>query len=449
MKEKLSNMLKGRSRRARIKLSFVFFFFLIFIICLQTYLTIVNEREYMIESAIDEKVMLAETAAMSIGSAEVHAVPAHKREIVRKLAEPDDIVYCRIVKPTGEIYLSNIVEERGVLIRDRAIKTDKTVIKTDIYGGEEIKVVVTPSYRGHTVWLGFSLEKVYAEVWSMIWGSLVIGISVISIAILVFYGLISFNKEVSRANRELRDTQEQLIHSEKLAALGRLSADIAHEINNPLSGIKNSLYLLSDSVSENKKGYLEIAEQEVDRISGIVQKLLDLYRPKKEILAPTNVNVPLDDILEIVKKQFANRSVRIIKDFDQKLPAVMASSEHLKQVFLNLILNAVEAMPEGGDLTIKTYSRPAGSPEVIIEFTDTGCGIPEEEIDKIFDPFFTTKKGGKGTGLGLSVSYGIIKRYDGIIEVRSKVGRGTTFNIILPIVEKKGEENERKDTHSG
>jgi uncharacterized membrane protein (Fun14 family) len=185
----------------------------------------------MIESAIDEKVMLAETAAMSIGSAEVHAVPAHKREIVRKLAEPDDIVYCRIVKPTGEIYLSNIVEERGVLIRDRAITTDKTVIKTDIYGGEEIKVVVTPSYRGHTVWLGFSLEKVYAEVWSMIWGSLVIGISVISIAILVFYGLISFNKEVSRANRELRDTQEQLIHSEKLAALGRLSADIAHEIN--------------------------------------------------------------------------------------------------------------------------------------------------------------------------------------------------------------------------
>ncbi len=127
----------------------------------------------------------------------------------------------------------------------------------------------------------------------------------------------------------------------------------------------------------------------------------------------------------------------------------MASSEHLKQVFLNLILNAVEAMPEGGDLTIKTYSHPARSPEVIIEFTDTGRGIPEEEIDKIFDPFFTTKKGGKGTGLGLSVSYGIIKRYDGRIEVRSKVGRGTTFSIILPIVEKKGEENERKDTHSG
>ncbi len=393
----------------------------------------------MIESAIEEKVLLAETAAMSIGSAEVHAVPAHKREIVRKLAEPDDIVYCRIVKPTGEIYLSNILEERGMFIRNPAITTDKTVIKEDIYKVEKIKVIVAPSYRGHTVWLGFSLKEVYLEVWRMLWGSLVIGLSLIGMAFLVFYGLISLNKEVSKANKELRAAQEQLIQSEKLAALGRLSADIAHEINNPLGGIKNCLYLLSDSVSEHKKEYLDIAEQEVNRIASIVRRLLDLYRPKKEIMRPTNVNVPLDEILAVIKNQIANRNVKIIKHYDPKLPDAMASPEHLKQVFLNIILNALESMPEGGELAIKTYSQieHTGEPEIKLKFTDTGCGIPEERMNKIFDPFFTTKKGGKGTGLGLSVSYGVIQRHNGRIEVKSEVGKGTTFIISLPVHEKR------------
>lgn len=398
----------------------------------------------MINAKISEKIALAEVTATSVGAAEVY-VPAYKINIVNKVSEPEDIIYCRIVKPNGQIHISNIEQERGKFIKDPAIATSETVVKDDVYNGERIKVVIAPSTRGYTIWVGFSLEGVNSAVWAMIRDSMVIAGSVIAMVFLVFFGLTSINREVSKANKELRDTQEQLIQSEKLAALGRLSADIAHEINNPLGGVKNCLYLLSDSVSKNKKKYLEIAENEVNRIASIVRRLLDLYRTQKETMRATNVNVPLDEILAVTKSQIANRNVKLIKDFDTKLPDVMASSGHLKQVFLNIILNAVESMPEGGELAIKTYLHPTGEPEIKIEFTDTGCGIPEEVIDRIFDPFFTTKKSGKGTGLGLSVSYGIIQRHKGRIEVKSEVGKGTTFIISLPLpIHEKGGENERE-----
>ncbi len=429
---------------------FYIFLVLILVIGIQTALTINREREHMIDAKISEKVALAELTATSVGAAEVY-VPVYKINIVNKVSEPEDIIYCRIVKPNGQIYISSIEQERGKFIKDPAITTSETVVKDDVYNGESIKVVITPSSRGYTIWVGFSLESVKSAVWAMIRDSMVIAGSVIAMVFLVYFGLTSINREVSRANKELRDTQEQLIQTEKLAALGRLSADVAHEINNPLGGIKNCLYLLSDSVSKNKKNYLEIAEREVDRIASIVRRLLDLYRPQKEIMTLTNVNVPLDEILTVTKNQIANRNVKIIKDFDTKLPDVMASSEHLKQVFLNIILNAVESMPEGGELAIRTYPHPTGEPEIKIEFADTGCGITEEEIDNIFDPFFTTKKGGKGTGLGLSVSYGVIQRHDGRIEVKSEVGKGTTFIVSLPIQEKEGEnerEGEEENTHS-
>lgn len=443
--------LKGRRRLTSYRITFFIFLFLIFVIGVQTALTIDRERDYMINAKISEKVALAELTAISVGAAEVY-IPVYKINIVNEVSEPEDIIYCRIVKPTGQIYISNIEQERGKFIEDPAIATSETVVKDDVYNGESIKVVITPSSRGYTIWVGFSLESVNSAVWEMIRDSMVIAGCVIAMVFLVYFGLTSINREVSKANKELRDTQEQLIQTEKLAALGRLSADIAHEINNPIGGIKNCLYLLSDSVSENKKEYLEIAEKEVNRIATIVQRLLDLYRPKKEIMTLTNVNAPLDEILAVMKNQIANRNVKIISDFDPKLPDVMASSEHLKQVFLNIILNAVESMPEGGELAIKTYSQMehTGEPEIKIEFADTGCGIPEEGIDKIFDPFFTTKKGGKGTGLGLSISYGVIQRHNGRIEVKSEVGKGTTFIISLPMHEKKEGENEREEenTHS-
>jgi len=418
---------------------FYMFLVLIVVIGIQTALTIDSERNHMIDAKISEKVALAELTAASVGAAEVY-VPAHKVNIVNKVSEPEDIIYCRIVKPNGQIYISNIKQERGKSIKDIAITTSETVVRDDVYNDESIKVVITPSSRGYTVWVGFSLESVNSAVWAMIRDSMVIAGCTIAMVFLVYFGLTSINSELSKANKELIDTHKQLIQSEKLAALGRLSADIAHEINNPLGGIKNSLYLLSDSVSKNKKEYLDIAEKEVNRIASIVQRLLDLYRPQKETMTPTNVNVPLDEILTVTKNQIANRNVKIIKDFDPKLPDVMASSEHLKQVFLNIILNAVESMPEGGELAIKTYSQMEhiGEPEIKIEFSDTGFGIPKEVINKIFDPFFTTKKGGKGTGLGLSVSYGVIQRHNGRIEVKSGVGKGTTFIISLPMHEKKG-----------
>jgi PAS domain S-box-containing protein len=232
--------------------------------------------------------------------------------------------------------------------------------------------------------------------------------------------------------RALRDTQEQLLQSEKLAAMGRLTSQIAHELNNPLYGIMNTLELLKTEIpADNKRRkILEMALSETIRLSDLLRKMLSFSKPDQEERHPVDINSVLDEILLLHEKQLKENDINIAETYAEGLSLVNASKNQLRQVFLNMVANARDAMPDGGTLSVVTR----GDTETVsVEVTDTGTGIKEEHLDKIFDSFFTTKGEIKGVGLGLSVCYGFIKDHGGDIEVKSQVGEGTIFTISLPV----------------
>ena len=232
--------------------------------------------------------------------------------------------------------------------------------------------------------------------------------------------------------RALRQTQEQLLQSEKLAAMGRLTSQIAHELNNPLYGIMNTLELLKTEISPQSKRrkILEMALSETVRLSDLLRKMLSFSRPDQEEKQAVDLNTVLDEILLLHERQLKENDIKIKTFLAEGLPEINASKNQLRQVFLNLVANARDAMPDGGTLSVTTAADPEN---VRIEITDTGIGIKEEHLNKIFDGFFTTKDSVKGVGLGLSVCHGFIKDHGGDIQVKSKVDSGTTFTITFPI----------------
>lgn len=234
---------------------------------------------------------------------------------------------------------------------------------------------------------------------------------------------------VEARTRELRTAQVQLIQSEKLAALGRLAAGIAHEVNNPLQPILNCLEGAIEDIENNQpldvQG-LRIAEQEVQRIKGIVSRLLDFARPTTGETLRIELDALIDEVILFTQKQMERMQVRVIRQF-QPVPSILGTPAQLKQVFLNLVLNAAESMPNGGDLRIELFPEAQG---VVVAVSDTGIGIEPEALDRIFEPFFSTKD--DGTGLGLSVSYGIVQGHGGTIRVESEVGKGSRFVVWLP-----------------
>jgi len=224
-----------------------------------------------------------------------------------------------------------------------------------------------------------------------------------------------------------------LLQSEKLAAMGRLTSQIAHELNNPLYGIMNTLELMKTEISPTNKRrkLLDMSLSETERLADMLRKMLSFSKPDQEQQAPVDLNTILDEILLLHKKQLWENTIKIKATFDEALDLVYASKNQLRQVFLNMISNAKDAMPKGGTLTVTT-ARDTDHVRVLI--SDTGCGIEEKHLDMIFETFFTTKTdGAKGVGLGLSVCYGFIKDHGGDILVESKPGEGTTFTIILPV----------------
>jgi len=230
---------------------------------------------------------------------------------------------------------------------------------------------------------------------------------------------------------QLRKAQQQLVVTERLAALGEMSAKIAHEVNNPLGIIKNYLLLINRTAGSQltDSGYLDIVSQEIDRIARIVKQLLDFYRPAAVDQGRIDLPPVIDDVLTLMERQLQKCAVKVEKEIEAELPAVYGSVENLKQVFINLIINACDAMSDGGQLTIS--GRKIGD-TVHLHFCDTGPGIPSEIIPRIFEPFFTTKDSGKGTGLGLSVCYGIIKKHGGTITYKN-IESGGCFEVTLPI----------------
>ncbi|MGB9301736.1 MAG: GAF domain-containing protein [Anaerolineae bacterium] len=238
--------------------------------------------------------------------------------------------------------------------------------------------------------------------------------------------------ELAEFALELERSQAQLLKAERLAATGKLAASLAHEINNPLQVIQNCLHLVTQRrpLDENKRQvYLSMAREEVQRLIDLVQRMLDFYRPSAESKGPVDIQVVLDDVLSLVGKRIQHGNVMVHRNAIDPMPPVLGEADQLKQVFLNIIINAVEAMPAGGDLFIDAAWDEQRN-EVSMSFTDTGEGIPLPELGNIFDPFYTSKP--KGTGLGLSISHGIIERHGGRIDVKSEVGQGSTFTVTLP-----------------
>lgn len=232
--------------------------------------------------------------------------------------------------------------------------------------------------------------------------------------------------------RKLHRTQEQLLQSEKLAAMGRLTSQLAHELNNPLYGIMNTLELMKTEIppGNKRRKLLEMALSETTRLTDMLRKMLSFSKPDQEERTPVDINTILDEILLLHEKQFREMDIKIEIALAPGIRPVLGSKNQLRQVFLNMVSNARDAMAEGGTLKVSTAGN---GNNVRIRIEDTGTGIRPENLDKIFDTFFTTKTdSARGVGLGLSVCYGFIKDHGGDIRVESQWGQGTTFTIILP-----------------
>jgi signal transduction histidine kinase len=241
-------------------------------------------------------------------------------------------------------------------------------------------------------------------------------------------GLAEEKRRLERANQTLKETQDQLIQQEKLAAVGKLAARVAHEINNPLAIIKTSFEILEgEPPGETPAEDLLVIKEEIDRIARIVRQLLDFSRPPSDVMA-LSVNDLIQQLIKFMEKGLTKHNVRVILELSAEEPMVQISPDHLKQVLLNLVKNAQEAMPTGGTLRIRT-ARYQG--KVTISVIDNGVGIAEAHLRSLFEPFFSTKKPGEGMGLGLSVSYSLIKSYGGLIEPESRLGHGSMFRIVL------------------
>ncbi|MDO8530594.1 MAG: ATP-binding protein [Dehalococcoidia bacterium] len=245
--------------------------------------------------------------------------------------------------------------------------------------------------------------------------------------------------ELRRQLDELRQAQAQLVRSEKLAAVGELAANVAHEVNNPLQTIINLTFLVEHSLDENdpRKADLRAIQAESLRARHIVKGLLDFARQQKSALADANVNEVAEAVLSLARVRTASGNVKVVTEMDRNLPPIRCDAEQIKQVFLNMVNNAMDAMPSGGTLTVRSRSDKDGM--VAVEVTDTGDGIPPEVMPRIFEPFFTTKPVGQGTGLGLAVSYQIVKKHGGVIKVESTVGKGSAFTVCLPLTPPKEE----------
>lgn len=230
-------------------------------------------------------------------------------------------------------------------------------------------------------------------------------------------------------------TRKKIMESERLAIVGQLAANVAHELNNPLTGIVSFAQLLLERLpagSPERDPLQKIATQ-ANRCKGIVRGLLDFARPRKPQKRPASVNAVLEECISLVENQALFHNIQIVKRFSSTLPTCTMDPAAIQQVFINMIINAAEAMNGNGTLTLTTqYDETDHQIEVLI--SDTGHGIPPEDVERMFDPFFTTKEVGHGTGLGLAISYGIIKEHNGTISVESELNKGTTLTVRLPVM---------------
>jgi two-component system, NtrC family, sensor kinase len=265
-------------------------------------------------------------------------------------------------------------------------------------------------------------------------------VSILLLALLSLITTWQLLDKVRQAHEQKCFLDEQLIQSQKLAAIGELSSGIAHEINNPLAIIAQEMewvkHLMGNNdlkdfqgVDEFQDSLREIARQ-VDRCKEITHRLLNFARKMEPLIQRVDMNKLIEDMTKLVEREAVHKNISIVRNYQGDLPLIQSDAPLLRQVVLNLLNNAVYAVGQNGTVTLTTRSAADSAVEIAVQ--DTGCGIARENLDKIFNPFFTTKPPGKGTGLGLSICHGIIDKLGGRITVSSEVGKGTTFTIRLP-----------------
>jgi len=239
----------------------------------------------------------------------------------------------------------------------------------------------------------------------------------------------SFNSMVET----LQESEKELLHQAKLASVGQLAAGVAHELNNPLGTILlySDMMLKEAAEDDAHQQDLKVIIKEVQRCKTIVADLLNFAREHEISAQDVDLHALLDEVINKIQLQPSFEHVAFVRQFDPKLPLIQADAAQLQQVFINLFNNSADAMENAGTISISTHTSDTQSVEIRV--SDTGCGIPAENISKLFTPFFTTKPIGKGTGLGLSIVYGIIKLHHGQIVVNSQVSHGTTISITLPV----------------
>jgi two-component system, NtrC family, sensor kinase len=253
-------------------------------------------------------------------------------------------------------------------------------------------------------------------------------------------------REQLRMKDELEKTQLQLLQAEKMSSLGKLAAGVAHQLNNPLGGITLFAKLIQEEydLEERAKQDLDRILRDAQRCRDTVKELLEFTRQTRHLMRPHDVNKAISRTLFLLENQALFQNINIVKDLDPFLPPIQADVQQLNHLFMNIILNAAQAMEGNGTLTVKSSLFPDRD-KICIEISDTGVGIPEEILPRIFEQFFTTKEEGKGTGLGLSLAYSIVQNHGGHIMAKSKSGQGTTFFIELPIADTKHQGEESGD----
>jgi len=236
-------------------------------------------------------------------------------------------------------------------------------------------------------------------------------------------------EQLSKVYRELQDSFEQLKRADRLSAIGELSASLAHEIRNPLGSLEGAAQILRQpqTTEEMHDEFLGVIEKESRRLSRLLTNLLDFARPRPPEFQAVDVGPVVDSVVALLSHTAQQSGIQFRKHVPPGLPTVESDSEQLKQVLLNLTINAIQAMPNGGDIEILAAEKNAG---IVIAVTDQGHGIPDENVEKVFDPFFTTKDG--GTGLGLSVAHQIIAQHGGVITAERNADRGMTFSVMIP-----------------
>ena len=263
----------------------------------------------------------------------------------------------------------------------------------------------------------------------------------------------TLEQKVEDATQELHKAQAESARSEKLASVGLLAAGIAHELNNPLTGVLTFSYLVRKNLPDGSPDAedLDLVIRETKRCAAIIRRLLDFSREKTPEKTFSNLNILVDEAVQLIAQSAQVKDIEVTTDLDEQLPEIWIDENLIKQVIMNMLVNAQHAIESEGWINIKTRLITAGEcPESIadaqemaeITITDSGCGIPESDLQRIFDPFFTTKGVGKGTGLGLSVSHGTVESHGGVIEVESIVGKGTEFHIYLPVGAQDGQGSE-------